>query len=75
MKNNPSSPDEKETAQGPSGPMPRLGLKTLLLSLVLLYGSDAWNWYRNADGINPHRSYGYMICPQVAQLVVDWWRG
>ncbi len=50
-------------------PMVKLGLLKELKDV-----HDAWNWYRNARGINPHRCYGYMICPQVAQLVVDWWR-
>jgi hypothetical protein len=49
-------------------PMVKLGLLKELKDI-----HDAWNWYRNADGIYPHRCYGYMISPKVAQLVVDWW--
>lgn len=30
--------------------------------------------FRNDQGLNPHRSYGYLVHPAVAAAVVEWWR-
>lgn len=30
--------------------------------------------FRNDDGLNPHRSYGYLVHPKVAAAIVEWWR-
>jgi hypothetical protein len=30
--------------------------------------------FRNEKGLNPHRSYGYLVHPRVAAAIVDWWR-
>ena len=34
---------------------------------------DLYTWYRNDEGLNVHRSYGYLVHPVVARLVTDWW--
>ena len=34
-----------------------------------------YNWYRNDDGLNVHRSYGYLVNPVVGRIIADWWQG
>ena len=34
-----------------------------------------YNWYRNDDGLNVHRSYGYLVNPVVGEIIANWWRG
>jgi len=31
------------------------------------------NYYQDANGLNAHKSYGYLVNPVVAQVVADWW--
>jgi hypothetical protein len=35
---------------------------------------DLHTWYRNDEGLNVHRSYGYLVHPVVARLVTRWWK-
>ncbi|MDX1443251.1 MAG: hypothetical protein R3270_05645 [Gammaproteobacteria bacterium] len=32
-----------------------------------------YNFYRDDDGLNPHRSYGYLANPVVGQVIASWW--
>ena len=34
-----------------------------------------YNWFRNREGLNVHRSYGYLVNPVVGQIIADWWQG
>jgi hypothetical protein len=34
-----------------------------------------FNFFRNADGLNVHRSYGYLVQPRVGHVVARWWHG
>jgi len=34
---------------------------------------DVYNYYRDSKGINVHKSYGYLVNPHVARVIVDWW--
>jgi glycerophosphoryl diester phosphodiesterase len=34
-----------------------------------------FNWFRNDDGLNVHRSYGYLVNPVVGKIIADWWLG
>lgn len=34
-----------------------------------------YNWFRNDDGLNVHRSYGYLVNPVVGKIIADWWQG
>jgi hypothetical protein len=36
--------------------------------------SSVFNYFRNADGLNVHRSYGYLANPRVGELIAKWWR-
>ena len=35
--------------------------------------TDLYNFYRGPDGLNVHKSYGYLVNPVVAQVIHDWW--
>jgi hypothetical protein len=32
-----------------------------------------FNFYHNEEGLNCHRSYGYLVNPAVGKIVADWW--
>ena len=32
------------------------------------------NHYRDSKGLNVHKSYGYLVNPNVARVIADWWR-
>ena len=32
-----------------------------------------YNFYRNEEGLNCHRSYGYLVNPAVGKVIADWW--
>ena len=51
-------------------PMLKLGL----VESITDYNKHVYNWYRNADGLNVHRSYGYLANDVVAKAIVEWWR-
>lgn len=33
-----------------------------------------YNFYRNEEGLNCHRSYGYLVNPAVGKIIADWWQ-
>lgn len=33
-----------------------------------------YTYYRNQDGLNVHRSYGYLAHPLIGSVIADWWR-
>lgn len=33
-----------------------------------------YNFFRNDQGLNCHRSYGYLVNPAVGKVIVDWWK-
>lgn len=35
---------------------------------------DVYTAFRNENGLNAHRSYGYLVHPKVGSLVARWWR-
>ena len=37
--------------------------------------SGVYNYFRNAQGLNVHRSYGYLVNPHVGSVIADWWTG
>mgnify|MGYP001580442240 CR=1 FL=1 len=34
-----------------------------------------FNYFRNEQGLNEHRSYGYLVEPHVARTIAGWWTG
>lgn len=49
------------------GEMVELGLVESLTDHVTVY-----NHFRGDIGLNPHKSYGYLIAPDVAGMIADW---
>jgi len=37
--------------------------------------NGVFNYFRNAQGLNVHRSYGYLVNPHVGGVIADWWMG
>lgn len=35
---------------------------------------EIYNYFRNAQGLNSHRSYGYLVNPAVGNIIADWWK-
>lgn len=33
-----------------------------------------YNYYSNSMGLNPHRSYGYLVNPVVGNIIANWWK-
>ena len=33
-----------------------------------------YNFYRTDEGLNCHRSYGYLVNPAVGSIIADWWK-
>jgi len=33
-----------------------------------------YNYYRDAHGLNVHKSYGYLVNPHVTRVITDWWK-
>lgn len=51
-------------------PMRKFGLVEKLIDV----DGGIFNYFRNADGLNVHRSYGYLVNPRVGEIVATWWR-
>ncbi|MBI5782824.1 MAG: hypothetical protein HZA69_03685 [Gammaproteobacteria bacterium] len=34
-----------------------------------------FNYFRNDEGLNVHRSYGYLANPRVGEVIAGWWNG
>jgi len=52
----------------------RAMLKLGLVELIEDHCGHIYNAYRDDDGLNCHRSYGYLVNPAVGKIVADWWR-
>ena len=33
-----------------------------------------FNYFRNDQGLNVHRSYGYLVNPRVGEVIARWWK-
>jgi pimeloyl-ACP methyl ester carboxylesterase len=51
-------------------PMRRLGLVESITDL----NGGVFNYFRNEEGLNVHRSYGYLVNPRVGEVIARWWR-
>jgi hypothetical protein len=45
----------------------------LVASMTNLH-EEVYTWFRNDDGLNVHRSYGYLVNDVVAKEISKWWR-
>ena len=53
----------------------RTMLKLGLVDSIEDHCHGIYNTYRDADGLNCHFSYGYLVNPAVGKILADWWRG
>lgn len=53
------------------GDMIRLGL----IESITDVNGGVYNYFRNEQGLNVHRSYGYLVNPRVGKVIADWWAG
>lgn len=37
------------------------------------HSEGIYNYFRNQEGLNCHRSYGYLVNPAVGHVIADWW--
>jgi predicted alpha/beta superfamily hydrolase len=49
-------------------------LKQKLLMSIEDHSHGIFNYFRNEDGLNCHRSYGYLVNPAVGSIIADWWK-
>lgn len=54
--------------QGDFGEMAELGL------VDGIDDREIWNWFRWNGELNTHSEYGYLVNPETARIVIDWWR-
>jgi hypothetical protein len=47
----------------------------LNLLQTLTDNTRTFTYFRNQDGLNVHRSYGYFVTTEVGQVIADWWQG
>jgi hypothetical protein len=52
----------------------RAMLKLGLVNSIEDHCHGIYNAYRDEDGLNCHRSYGYLVNPAVGKIIADWWR-
>ncbi len=51
-------------------PMLALGV----IDSIVDHCEGIYNFYRNEQGLNCHRSYGYLVNPAVGKIIADWWQ-
>ena len=51
-------------------PMLKLGM----IESIEDHCEEIYNFFRNAEGLNCHRSYGYLVNPAVGKVIADWWQ-
>jgi hypothetical protein len=49
-------------------------LKQHLLSSIDDHSHGIYNYFRNEQGLNCHRSYGYLVNPAVGSTIANWWK-
>ncbi len=52
-------------------PMIRLGLTQAIEDVR----EGVFGYFRDQEGLNVHRSYGYLVQPAVGAVIADWWNG
>lgn len=45
-----------------------------LIDSIEDHSEAIYNFFRNEEGLNVHRSYGYLVNPAVGYEIADWWR-
>lgn len=45
-----------------------------LLESIEDHSRGIYNYFRSDEGLNCHRSYGYLVSPAVGSVIADWWK-
>lgn len=45
-----------------------------LVNSIEDHSQGIYNFYRSDEGLNCHRSYGYLVNPAVGSIIADWWK-
>ncbi len=45
-----------------------------LIESIEDHSKAIYNFFRDEEGLNVHRSYGYLVNPAVGYIITDWWR-
>ncbi|MHB8535799.1 MAG: hypothetical protein ACYDBW_10185 [Sulfuricaulis sp.] len=46
-----------------------------LIESITDINENVFNYFRNEQGLNVHRSYGYLVNPRMGRVIADWWTG
>ena len=49
-------------------------LKLGLVESIEDHCHGIYNFFRSDEGLNSHRSYGYLVNPAVGSIIADWWK-
>lgn len=49
-------------------------LESGLVESIEDHCTGIYNFFHTDEGLNPHRSYGYLVNPAVGRIIADWWR-
>ena len=49
-------------------------LENGLIESIEDHSHGIYNFFRSDEGLNSHRSYGYMVNPAVGSIIANWWR-
>jgi hypothetical protein len=49
-------------------------LKQHLINSIEDHSHGIYNYFHNAEGLNCHRSYGYLVNPAVGHTIANWWK-
>lgn len=49
-------------------------LKQGLVKSIEDHSHGIYNYFRSDEGLNCHRSYGYLVNPAVGSIIADWWK-
>jgi hypothetical protein len=53
----------------------RAMLELGLIQSITDVNGGIFNYFRNEEGLNVHRSYGYLVNPRVGEVIARWWKG
>lgn len=49
-------------------------LKQGLVTSIEDHSHSIYNYYRSDEGLDCHRSYGYLVNPAVGSIIAEWWK-
>ena len=49
-------------------------IKKGFVSSIEDHSHGIYNYFRSDQGLNCHRSYGYLVNPATGSIIADWWK-